>query len=188
MFSLDISLFNFLFNLGQKLGANWFFIFFATYLPYLIVAAFLSLIYKEKNAKRRIYLLGFSILGLILSRGIVTEVIRYVFPYVRPFLSLNLNPMLVDTASSFPSGHMTFLFVIVFSAFLMSKKWGWILAGASLATGISRIIAGVHWPSDIVGGIIVAGAVFALLYYLVLPPKKIIPPVENKEEIQIQNV
>lgn len=184
MQSIDNSIFHFLFNLGQKIGADWLFIFFASYLPWLIVLVFLVLVFKEKNFRRMIYIFGISLLGIIISRGIITETIRYFFPRLRPFVALHLTPMFVDTASSFPSGHASFLFVIALATFLISKKWGWILSAASFVVVISRVIAGVHWFSDIVGGAIIAGAVFALLYYLLLPPRKILPS-EDKQETLI---
>lgn len=63
MYSLDISIFYFLFNLGQKLGANWTVVFFASYLPYLIVIAFLYVIYKKEGVGKR-----FICSGLLLYR------------------------------------------------------------------------------------------------------------------------
>jgi undecaprenyl-diphosphatase len=187
MFSLDRSLFFLFYNFGKSLGANWLFIFFATYLPILITLAFLFLLYKKGgDIKRKIYFFGFTFLGIVISRGGLTEVIRYFFPRIRPFIELNLTPMLVDRAFSFPSGHTTFLFMIAFSAFLIDKKWGWILSLTSLLAVLSRVVAGVHWPSDIVGGIIIAGTVFVVMYYWVLPPKKIILA-EDKQEILLPN-
>ena len=183
MFSFDTSIFYFLFNIGHKLGVDWLFIFFASYLPYLIVLAFLYLIYKEKEFRKRIYFSGFAILSAILSRGVITETIRYFFPRTRPFIALDLTPMLIDKAASFPSGHATFFFVLAFCTFLISKKWGWILTIATIITTISRVIAGVHWPSDIVGGAIIAGLVFAAMYYWILPPKRIQPSQDKQESL-----
>jgi undecaprenyl-diphosphatase len=173
MYSLDTSIFYFLFNFGHKLGVDWLFVFFASYLPYLIVIAFLYALYKKEGMREKIYLFGFMTLSVILSRGIITETIRYFFPRTRPFIALGLTPMLIDRAASFPSGHATFFFALAFCTFLINKKWGWILTIASILTTVSRVVAGVHWPSDIVGSAIIAGLVFAVMYYWILPPKKI---------------
>lgn len=183
MFSFDTSIFYFLFNIGHKLGVDWLFIFFASYLPYLMVIAFLYLIYKKEGIREKIYLFGFTVLALLLSRGIITETIRYFFPRVRPFIALNLTPMLIDRSASFPSGHSTFFFALAFCTFLISKKWGWILTIATIITTISRVIAGVHWPSDIVGGAVIAGLVFAAMYYWILPPKRIQPSQDKQESL-----
>lgn len=95
--------------------------------------------------------------------------------------------MLIDKAASFPSGHATFFFALAFCTFLINKKWGWILTAAAVVTTVARVVAGVHWPSDIVGGAIIAGLVFAVMYYWILPPKKIQPP-QDKQEALLPNV
>jgi undecaprenyl-diphosphatase len=187
MYSLDTSIFYFLYNIGQKLGVNWLFVFFASYLPYLIVLVFLYVVYKSGDLRQKIYFFAFGFLAALISRGIITEVIRYFLPRSRPFVALNLTPMLIDSSASFPSGHATFFFALAFCTFLISKKWGWILTGAAVVTTVSRVIAGVHWPSDIVGGAIIAGAVFALMYYWILPPKKIVPPKDIQETLPTTN-
>ncbi len=182
MFSLDISLFYFLFNLGQSLKINWLFIFFASYLPYFIGFAFLYLIYKTKGVKEKFYYFSFAALTSILSLGVITQTIRFFFHHLRPFIALNLTPMIIDNSWSFPSGHSAFFFAVAFCTFLISKKWGWILTGSTIIVVVSRIIVGVHWPSDILGGAIVAYISFAVFYYWLLPPQKIIFSSENKEK------
>ena len=66
---------------------------------------------------------------------------------------------LVETASGFPSGHsaqsmaawLAMGFVI---ALITGHRHRWLLAGAavSILVGISRVILGVHSPTDLVGG------------------------------------
>lgn len=49
--------------------------------------------------------------------------------------------------------------------FLYNKKWGvWFFFGAILMN-ISRVMAGVHYPSDIVGGAIVGVVVSYLVFF-----------------------
>ena len=63
--------------------------------------------------------------------------------------------------ASFPSGHATTsataaLTAIVLTWPRLAERWRWIVAvGASLvavAVGFSRLVLGVHYPSDVVGG------------------------------------
>ena len=61
--------------------------------------------------------------------------------------------------SSFPSGHATssMIFYLTLALALTSEmRWrGLAVAGAILLSfliGISRVMLGVHWPSDVVGG------------------------------------
>jgi len=73
----------------------------------------------------------------------------------------------VPHTGSFPSGHTTtsFACATVLSAFVPRAAPG--LYALALAIGFSRIYVGVHWPFDVLGGIVlgvgVGAAVTALL-------------------------
>jgi undecaprenyl-diphosphatase len=77
--------------------------------------------------------------------------------------------LVVVKKMSFPSGHSTSSMVFYLTAALvLSQGSRWrgaaIAAGLLMAilVGLSRIVLGVHWPSDVVGG-----WVFGLLWVLV---------------------
>lgn len=106
-----------------------------------------------------------ALLSIILARGILTEIIRYFFPRSRPFKGLveihfltrgNLVFQNNDLEPSFPSGHAAMLFALAFSVYLYDKKMGAILILAAAILSFARIYVGVHYPSDILGGIVVA--------------------------------
>ena len=92
---------------------------------------------------------------------------RFFSHRVRPYLVLAL-PTLGLATGSFPSGHMAFLIPIALTVWSEDKKLGnWFLVGTILV-GISRVAYGYHWPSDILGGIVV-GAVFFYITKKFLP-------------------
>ena len=62
-------------------------------LPYLLVLAFLVLVYYQKGWRRKVYLFCEAALAIILARGIVTEVIRYFYHEPRPFSFYNFTPL-----------------------------------------------------------------------------------------------
>jgi undecaprenyl-diphosphatase len=71
-----------------------------------------------------------------------------------------LEPHLVVVKTwSFPSGHAasSMIFYLTLALALAPEgRWRRIAAGAaillSLLIGVSRVMLGVHWPSDVVGG------------------------------------
>ena len=68
---------------------------------------------------------------------------------------------------SFPSGHTTAAFSTMTALFLMgNKKYSWTAFIFAFLMGLARIYLVVHYPSDVLGGIIVgvvAGCLGALI-------------------------
>lgn len=180
---IDTALFSWLYNIGHRLNADWLFAFFSSYLLYLLVIGFVALLVVEKDVRRRWYLVTVAVLSQIVARGIFTEAFYYIFYRPRPFEHLGIESLFFHSATAaFPSGHTVFLFTLALVVFLMNKRWGWVYAVAAVATGIARVIAGVHWPSDIIGGVVVAAAGFAVVYFLLLPQKLYKRLTAGKEE------
>lgn len=175
---IDFFLFNFFHGLA---GRAWLLdglgIFFAQYLPYLFIIAALTLFYRIRDWRYRLYFFALSSLPVILSRGIVTEIIRFFFDRPRPFISLYFNPLIAHEAGgSFPSGHATAYFAVAFVIFLFLRrypqygkmKWAWWLFAGAILMSIARVVVGVHWPSDVLGGAVI-GMLSAYAVWFVLP-------------------
>ena len=130
-------------------------IFFAEYLPYLLVVGFLILVFRQPGARRKFYLFAEGALAVILARGIVTESIRFFYNVARPFALLGFSPLIGESGSSFPSGHMAWFFALA-SSYGSRTESGELGSSCSPPSmGIARIYAGVHWPLDILARYVV---------------------------------
>jgi len=85
----------------------------------------------------------------------ISQIIKLLIHTPRPFLKLaNVQSLLSETGFSFPSGHATFYMALAFSLFFNHKKIGYLFMFFALLISIARIIAGVHFPIDILGGFV----------------------------------
>ncbi|MCC2097080.1 MAG: phosphatase PAP2 family protein [Hyphomicrobiales bacterium] len=77
--------------------------------------------------------------------------------------AFQFNPLIIKSSwASFPSGHSitAFAFAMALSYFL--PRWRLPLLAAALLVGVSRVIVGAHYPSDVVAGACI-GIVSAVL-------------------------
>jgi undecaprenyl-diphosphatase len=171
--TLDIKLFYFFNNLaGKSQTFDTIIIFLAEYLQYILITVFLMLLYFSAYSKlEKFYILGVTTISIILSRFIIVEIIRFFYHRPRPFLILQVHKLLSsgwfysDIEWSFPSGHSAFFFAMATAIYLCNKKWGIWFVIAAILMNISRIVAGVHYPSDILGGAVAGIMVGYLVVY-----------------------
>lgn len=164
--TFDTQVFYLLNNLaGQSPLFDGVVVFLASYLPYVLIATLLALVFFSQYAKReKLQILFVAGVSALIARFGVVELIRFFYHRPRVFTDLPVHQLLTSDKWSFPSGHATFFFAMATAVYLYNKKWGIGFFIAALGIGVSRVIAGIHYPSDIIGGaligIIVAYATF----------------------------
>lgn len=153
---LDIKIF-YLFN--NLAGKSWFFdssvIFFADYLEYFVAAFFIAVLFSSAFYKEKLKVFLIAVTSVVLSRFIITEIIRFFYHRLRPFLTLPVHQLIADNEYSFPSGHAAFFFALATAVYFYNKKWGLAFFAAAILMTLARVVAGVHYPSDILGGAII---------------------------------
>ena len=94
----------------------------------------------------------------IAASGIVAQIVKHIVGRARPKLLALDGPYsfhgfsIQNVWASFPSGHTTSAFAAAVALGFMRPRWrGWLL-GAAVVIGLSRILVGAHYPSDVVGG------------------------------------
>jgi undecaprenyl-diphosphatase len=145
-------------------------VFLAVWLPYVLVYGFFVFLFLQNKKKVKIFLQ--TVAALILSRIVIVESIRLFLHRPRPFMVLEAAKRLVETwpsenFKSFPSGHATFFFALSTAVFLENKKLGSIFLVASFLMILGRVFAGVHWPTDVIGGAVI-GILSALIVKLIV--------------------
>ena len=151
---------------GQNQWLDWFMIFSAEWLGYLLLIGLALYFYKNRQDYKDKFLL---IIGsAVISRLVFTEVIRFIYYSPRPFMVMeNVNQLINhETTGSLPSGHASFYFALALGIYFYNKKWGWIYLSSVALIGFARIFAGVHWPLDIIVGAGLGIATTCLVYWL----------------------
>lgn len=150
--NLDSYLFNKLNRFASKTKFDWATIFFARYLILFIVGALFITALLSKN----IWLFLIPTFSGVFSRYAANEIFYLFYKRKRPSQVLSIRMIIKDPHHpSFPSGHASFLFGLSFACLYFSSLLGIIFIILSAIVCFFRVFAGVHWPSDILSGVVV---------------------------------
>lgn len=155
-------------------------------IPLAVFGVFLCCFKKTRKV-------GMTLFLAIIIGTLITNVIMK--PFVlrpRPFQSLANNPEYWQWYTnagahaeslyrSFPSGHTTGAFEIGTALFLAmsNKKIKWIFPVYSVLIGCSRLYLMVHYPTDVIGGVICGMTAGILAYFIVKAVLKMLEKSEN---------
>ncbi|MBV8717843.1 MAG: phosphatase PAP2 family protein [Chloroflexi bacterium] len=134
---------------------------FANYGVFVLPVALVLLGWRRPELRRAVAT-GIIAGGVAFGLGLVLE---RVLSRPRPFVELAFEPLLPHAAdSSFPSDHTLVGVALVGAlAFARPRIGLWLLAWA-LLVGIARVVAGLHFATDIIGSALLALAIDALVW------------------------
>lgn len=131
-------------------------------------------------------------LGIALGALLVNVFLKVAIARPRPYADVNgiyyqLWLMLgqhMESDMSFPSGHTNAAFAAMVPLFILgNKRWSWLAIVFGILMGISRIYLVVHFPTDVLGGLI-TGTIAGMLGTLIainLPKKWYAWRIPNKK-------
>lgn len=165
--SLDQTIFWFLNSLAGNGGfSDGFWIFVTNYLPYVLMAvALVALIVWRQDLRNKIKIVAVFAVTFGLSHIFVIEGLNKLWPRLRPFDTLQgVTELVSESGFSFPSKHALLTFLLAAYVYNFNKRLGvWLYIFAALVA-ISRVVVGVHYPSDVLVGAIL-GILIGLLVY-----------------------
>ena len=169
--NLDTKLFFKLNNFAHKSKLGDFLImFFGSYIAYPLAVVFPLYLFLAQTPMREGIILSVSALvaGLI-ARLIFGSSIRFFHPVPRPPVTHALKPLIDLKSPSFPSGHALFFFALSTFVFFFNPLLGIIFFTTTVIIAIARVMAGVHYPSDMLAGCLLGIVSAYLSYAYVLP-------------------
>lgn len=111
--------------------------------------------------------------ALIISWGVVVQLIALLLPYPRPYQKFKFTPLAgkalfsrVDSRfDAFPSGHTTAIATLTLVIGFFSLPFALVSGVILLCTALSRVMLGYHYPKDVIGGLVIASGVVWALHY-----------------------
>ena len=97
---------------------------------------------------------------------VITQIIKDLFPTLRPYQLDGTQPLtltLLHSDGAFPSSHSAVAFALAITVWLHSKRLGWVFILMALGVAGGRVLANVHYVTDVlVGSIIGVFVAFAV--------------------------
>ena len=119
---------------------------------FVLVPWFIYLLVKA-DRNRRFFVLGFFACILIADQS-SSHLVKPLVERLRPCNVLPdvLTPVGKSASYSFPSSHGSNMGAILFLIAATYGRWAWFFVPFALASGLSRIYLGLHYPSDVAAG------------------------------------
>ena len=111
---------------------------------------------------------GLQLVAWVAVAEVAAEIAKILFDRVRPE-GIAVSDFI--TQASYPSGHVartvvTLGMLVLIGPSSTRSRWagGLAVAAFSVLMGMARIESGEHWPTDVVGGLLLSGAVVSIAF------------------------
>jgi undecaprenyl-diphosphatase len=165
---IDTSLFFYLYNFSSSPVIKEIALFMGDYFIYIASVIFIFVVYKRKSRNsEKVALYLSSLVSVLLATAAIGQLTKFFYERPRPFIALSLPHFLTGPSHAFPSLHTAYMYALATIAYFFDKRLAYFLYVSGLFVGIARITGGVHYPSDIIGGIVI-GVSSALLVHTIV--------------------
>ena len=139
----------------------------------LILFAFVFFLFG-KYVNDRYYNVGKSLLAVLLTAGLVVQVLKHLVGRARPRVTLDsvfIGPSFQGSYDSFPSGHTVMVFCLAYVLSRHFPKYNIIFYLVACIVGLDRVIDSSHFASDVLAGMIIGLVVAKILSEKTAPLK-----------------
>ncbi len=103
-----------------------------------------------------------AVLASLLASFLVVVAIKYTLRRQRPrdptgFISIRFDKY------SFPSGHSARMGTLAVAVLFFHPPLGWLLVALALLVGAARVFIGIHYPGDVLAGLVIGGTAAVLV-------------------------
>lgn len=160
----NLYMFNFFYNLSNNFVIAQLALLFSHEITYMVIALLLAWAVLQKHKR----MFSFSLIFLSgFSAWLFSNIFKNIFAVNRPFMTHDIIPLVFEKGHSFPSMHASIFFALAFATYSLDRNVGIFMYILAILIGISRMIIGVHYPVDILGGAVlglIIGFVFVKIF------------------------
>ncbi len=137
------------------------------FLPLVMVATYPVMVIIKGIMGIDLYF-GMMIVVPAFTLGLITAM-RKIIKRERPYEKFGTPPLFErdGEGDSFPSRHTSSAFIIAMSGFVLSPYLGFALLTVAVLIGLSRVLSGVHFISDVISGMLIS-AVFGTIAFIII--------------------
>jgi undecaprenyl-diphosphatase len=127
------------------------------FVPTLMAIILLALWFEGKQPAERFENQKAVLVGSLSAAlaNALLKVINLFYYRPRPFALYDVNLLFYQpTDSSLPSNAAALGFAIAAGVWFQQRRWGWLLVALAALFGLSRVFGGVHYPLDVLAGVV----------------------------------